>query len=289
MSTTQLAERPKRLIAWDTSSSVGVIVALEESVARSSAQSGYRVVVEWKLSLETSKHSERLLWAIDTVLESAGWKPEDLTAIGVGVGPGSFTGLRIGITTAKILASQLKVPLVPISSLALLARSAVEQVTWSRPHQRTWILALQDAAKGEWFTLVGTVQAVQNCVATADGDLPGAWARGVKERTLSPDALIEEAKKLLKKNRTQSWIATGLAVERYAEQLDSLPAARRIRVNSSFEPRALAQMTWEGFQQGILRSSSQIRPHYLRDSDAEVKLKKGLLKPPPLIHRTGIA
>src|SRR5690606_21471977 len=125
------------------------------------------------------------LWAVDAVLEAAGWELKDLSAIGVGVGPGSFTGLRIGITTAKLLGSQLGVPIVPVSSLAVLARGAVRAIQAHPKASKAWVLALQDAAKGEWFTLAGYASAVRNCVVTADGDLPGVWARGVKERTLA--------------------------------------------------------------------------------------------------------
>ena len=275
--------KPKRYIAWDTSSPTGIITAFEEF------NSGYRVVVEWTLSLETSKHSERLLWAIDTVLESAGWQLEDLCAIGVGVGPGSFTGLRIGITTAKILASQIQIPIVPVSSLAILARGAVRAAKAHPQGDRALILALQDAAKGEWFTLIGTAQAVQNCVVTADGDLPGAWGRGVKERTLAPETFLAEARKVLKKSKTLPWVAVGIAVQRYGDLLKILPKKQRIEMDFTFDPKVLAQIVWEGVQQGILRTSFQVRPHYLRESDAELKLKKGLLKPAPLIHRTGIA
>ncbi|MBS1959047.1 MAG: tRNA (adenosine(37)-N6)-threonylcarbamoyltransferase complex dimerization subunit type 1 TsaB [Bdellovibrionales bacterium] len=275
--------KPKRYIAWDTSSPTGIVCAFEEH------DKSYRIVAEWTLSLETSKHSERLLWTIDTVLESAGWKLEDIAAIGVGVGPGSFTGLRIGITTAKMLASQLNIPVVPVSSLAILARGAVRAVQAHPKAGQTLILALQDAAKGEWFTLMGPAKAVKGCVVAAEGDRPGIWARGVKERTIAPEDFLEEAQKLLKKSKTTPWVAIGVAVQRYGDLLKVLPKKQRIDVDFSFDPRVLAQIVWEGVQQGILRTSMQIKPRYLRESDAEVKLKKGLLRPAPLIHRTGIA
>jgi hypothetical protein len=111
----------------------------------------------------------------------------------------------------------------------------------------------------------------------------------VKERVLAPEVFLKEAKKVLKKSKGLPWVAVGVAVERYGDLLNQLPKKQRIPMDFTFDPKVLAQVVWEGVQQGILRTSLQVRPHYLRESDAEVKLKKGLLKPAPLIHRTGIA
>lgn len=284
---TKKLKTPIRLLAWDTSSTVGVLVALEQS-AQTPARP-YRVVAQWRLSLETSKHSERLLWAIDTVLQSAGWTLDEVSAFAVGVGPGSFTGLRIGLTTAKLLAFGRRLPIIPLSSLAILARAAELAVRVHPKADSTWILALQDAAKGEWFALSGLTKHLKNGLVPADGDRPGVWARGLKQELISPQAMLEQVKRTLAKNRSWKWLAVGGVVERYPELLAQLPKSRRIELESIPEALALAQMAWEGAQQGLLFEASQIRPHYLRASDAEVKLKKGLLKPAPLIHRTGIA
>lgn len=74
-------------------------------------------------SLET--HSARLLRSIEFLLEATGWAMGDLGLIAAGIGPGSFTGIRIGVSTAIGLAQTLKIPFAGISAFdALAARLA---------------------------------------------------------------------------------------------------------------------------------------------------------------------
>lgn len=277
----------QKYIAWDTSSATGVVVAFEIN------ENKFRLVSEWSLSFETGKHSERLLWTVDTVLRSAGWNLGDLSGIGVGVGPGSFTGLRIGITTAKILAAQLNIPTIAVSSLAILARGTVAQLEVDKSHDKTLLIACTDATKGEWFTLMGPAKSVRDCISMADGDAAGLWARGVTEKTLTPEEVMEQAKAYLKKNPKSSWIAVGQSVERYPETWKELPVKRRVKLYSLMEhqiqPRMLATLVWESVQQGVTRSHNHLKPRYLRASEAEVKLQKGELKVQPVTHRGGIA
>ncbi|MBS3886916.1 MAG: tRNA (adenosine(37)-N6)-threonylcarbamoyltransferase complex dimerization subunit type 1 TsaB [Dethiobacter sp.] len=73
-------------------------------------------------TLQTRKtHSERLLPLIAAMLSDVGLTPKELDGVAVAAGPGSFTGLRIGIVTAKTLGQALNVPLVGVSTLAALA------------------------------------------------------------------------------------------------------------------------------------------------------------------------
>ena len=164
-----------KYLAWDTSSTTGIVVAFEIH------ENKFRLISEWSLSFETSKHSERLLWSIDTVLKSAGWKLSELAGIGVGIGPGSFTGIRIGITTAKILAAQLKIPTIAVSSLALLARGLVPLLEADPENEKTLLIACTDATKGEWFTFMGPMKSVRDCISMHEGDEAGLWSRSTND------------------------------------------------------------------------------------------------------------
>jgi len=66
-------------------------------------------------------HAEKLLETIDTVLKQAGLKPGDLDAIAVSGGPGSFTGLRIGMSAAKGLAFGSSISIIPVPTFEALA------------------------------------------------------------------------------------------------------------------------------------------------------------------------
>jgi tRNA threonylcarbamoyladenosine biosynthesis protein TsaB len=90
---------------------------------------------------EGPAHARELMPAVAEAMERAGAGFADLEAIAVGVGPGTFTGLRIGIATARALASSSGLPLRPVSSLAALA----EGIEGERR------LALIDARRGELF------------------------------------------------------------------------------------------------------------------------------------------
>src|SRR5437764_9217146 len=66
-------------------------------------------------------HAEHLAPAIAYLLEQLDLSLDQLSAIGIGTGPGLFTGLRVGGTTAKVMAQTLRIPLIPVPSLDLLA------------------------------------------------------------------------------------------------------------------------------------------------------------------------
>jgi tRNA threonylcarbamoyladenosine biosynthesis protein TsaB len=98
---------------------------------------------------EPGRHAEQLLELVDGVLRKAGWKKHDLELVACCIGPGSFTGVRVGVATAKGIALALGLPIVGIGSLEVMA-----QAYWTRvaaPSADEGVVALLDARKGEVF------------------------------------------------------------------------------------------------------------------------------------------
>jgi tRNA threonylcarbamoyl adenosine modification protein YeaZ len=103
------------LLAFDTATPA-VTVALYD---------GERVVAE-RTTVDAMRHGELLAPGIAGVLGDVGLIQQDLTAVAVGVGPGPFTGLRVGLMTARTLAAVLEIPVYGVCTLDVLAVEAVE-------------------------------------------------------------------------------------------------------------------------------------------------------------------
>jgi tRNA threonylcarbamoyl adenosine modification protein YeaZ len=73
------------------------------------------------------RHGEQLLSQLDRLFHEQGIRPADLAGIGVGIGPGSFTGLRIGLATAKVIAHAVGSPIVGLLTTRLLAAAAAKK------------------------------------------------------------------------------------------------------------------------------------------------------------------
>ena len=93
-------------------------------------------------------HAERMMAVIDAALTEAGMKPADIDRIVVNIGPGSFTGVRIGVAAARALALAVKAECVGVSSLAAIAF----QHRAARPGSA--VMATLDARRGEAFAQV---------------------------------------------------------------------------------------------------------------------------------------
>jgi tRNA threonylcarbamoyladenosine biosynthesis protein TsaB len=194
-----------------------VLLALDTATPRVTValHDGSDVVAEHSAE-RAMKHGEQLAPAIDAVLREAGLVRQDLTAVAVGVGPGPFTGLRVGLVTARTLGFVLEVPVYGVCSLDVLAVEAVETPTVGEE-----FLVATDARRKEVYVAAYDADGVR-----ADGPHVLRPAEAATDRPvvgegalLYPEAFPRSATPV---RPSAGWLARTVAEER-AELLDPEP------------------------------------------------------------------
>jgi tRNA threonylcarbamoyladenosine biosynthesis protein TsaB len=199
-------------------------------------------------------HATRLLELTHTLLAEAGIGWSAIERIAVGAGPGTFTGLRVGVATARGLAQSLEVELVSVSSLRALAEPAVEAAEGA-------VLAAIDARRGEVFVA---------------GYLAGERSQGGLEppdELISPRALPPGEVTGVLVTSGASWLSVGDGAVRYREQLES--AGATVPQDGSPLHRVSAAAICELGARAMVASSQieAILPDYRRRPDAEIALE----------------
>lgn len=154
-----------KVLAIDTSNyTLGIAVMDEE-----------KVVGEYMTNIKKN-HSVRVMPAIETLLMDCDLTVKDLSKIVVAKGPGSYTGVRIGVTIAKTLAWTLNIPLVGISSLEVLAAGVGRYFSGS-------VSPLFDARRGQVYTGLYQYEKAELITVKADRILQSQdWVRELVER-----------------------------------------------------------------------------------------------------------
>jgi tRNA threonylcarbamoyladenosine biosynthesis protein TsaB len=204
-------------------------------------------------------HATRLLEMARELLAAAevGWR--ELDRIAVGVGPGTFTGLRVGVATARGLAQSLSAELVGVSSLQALAAGAFAcgpaAAEGSAPGT---VLAVIDARRGEVFA----------AAYESSGDRPRELTA---PRALVPERLAEvvaEAEDVA--GAPRSWLAVGDGAVRFRPQLESAGIA--VPQDSSPLQQVSAAVVCELAVNAPATSLHTLAPDYRRRPDAELAL-----------------
>lgn len=218
-------------LALDTSTSVPVAAVLR----------GAECLHRWQ-GTEELRHHETLLPGLHGCLEAANVKLRDLAFLTVGVGPGTFTGLRIGVATAKFLADPFDLPCVAVSSLVCLAHQSGRLGS-----QAVWAIA--DAKSRRVYALRFAPGAVDPSHAPPAGE----------NQALTPEeaaALVRPGEFLLGEGAALYSALWPSGIERPTP--DTGTEADRL------DPAVLGRLGWERFQRGLTCSALELQPTYLK-------------------------
>ncbi|MBP1719219.1 MAG: yeaZ [Deltaproteobacteria bacterium] len=232
------------ILALETATLIGSVALVDASMPEDASNLAMKVVGEITLNLQ-STHSERLMPSIHNLLEEASLKIHDLQGISLSLGPGSFTGLRIGVSTVKGLAYALKIPVVGVSTLEALACNV--------PYRSSVICPLLDARKKEVYA------------ALFQGDEGGTILRKSEDWVVSPEDLCRRV--------NGQTLFLGNAAEVYGEVL-----RKNLGSEASFAPPELslpravnvAKLSLPKFKMAQTLDLFSFTPIYIRRSEAEI-------------------
>ncbi len=207
---------------------------------------------------ERAGHQERMLPLAAELLERAQLELAAIDSIAVGIGPGTFTGLRVGIATARALAQALGCAIVPVGSLRALALSAAVELRESAGAEGLVALTLTDARRGELFA------AAYLCADAALGQTPREL---LAPRAIAPGAIAA----MIAQARAQAGSAALVAVGDGAGIVAAELAHGGVSVPPStsaahlIDGGALARLGALGEPEAIVA----VAPDYCRAPDAE--------------------
>lgn len=229
-----------RVLAFDTSSEITAVALCQ----------GAQVLAQDHAPSAEQRHAEGLLPKIQQCLDRAGWALAEIDLIAVGVGPGSFTGVRVGVATAKGLGLALQKPVCPVISLEALAYEAAAEAAGA------CFAPCIDAFKGELFAALYRADPAGLSLLLAPFHAP---PEQVAERLAAVSGGVAVS-------------LVGPGVTRYPALLPSLPAHIRPHQPALVGPSAcaIAALASGAYARGDIPELSKVLPVYLRDSDARL-------------------
>jgi tRNA threonylcarbamoyladenosine biosynthesis protein TsaB len=215
---------------------------------------GVAVIEDGKLIGEINthlpkNHSLRLMPAIEELFVQLGIEPKQLDGIAVAQGPGSYTGIRIGVTTAKTLAWSLNIPILGVSSLQVVAQNRLDY--------QGKIIPMFDARRGQVYRGMYTFDAQQQIAIATEEDRLQLFAD-----------LLEELKET-----EASLLFIGEGARQHVDQIYEVLGGRAMLARDiDHPPRAgqLAYIAWKLWDKRMEQVHS-FAPEYLQLAEAEAK------------------
>lgn len=198
---------------------------------------------------ETNAHSSKLSLMIEEVMEKASLKYSDLNAISVSKGPGSYTGLRIGVSSAKGLAYSLDIPLISIETLKILHIACMEKY----PNNNT--IPMIDARRMEVYSIIYDKEGKEIKNLSAD-----IIEKGIYEEYLNDD---------------EKYIIIGDGAEKCK---DVFAGDKRMVFDSEIKlsSKYMGEMSLAKYLRGEFEDTAYFEPYYLKNFIAAPSKVKGL-------------
>lgn len=228
-----------KVLSVDTSSLVATCAVVDEE----------KVLGEYTLNQDMT-HSERLIPMIKVVMDSLGLEPKDIDLFAAASGPGSFTGLRIGLATIKGLAHVSDKPVLGISTLEALAFN----IPWGEV-----VIPIMDARRDRVFTGIYS------------------WGNGKLEDILKPTILeIDELLDFIDDNYEDVMFngdGTNVFKERIVNRLGEKALFAPISLNMA-RASSVGELALLKWKEGNRDNYFELVPDYLRESQAQREFKK---------------
>jgi tRNA threonylcarbamoyladenosine biosynthesis protein TsaB len=188
--------------------------------------------------------TKQIIPAIDFILSKAGLTLREIDAFGIAVGPGFFTGIRIGLSTLKGLLIEMSKPIVPVSSLKALA--------WKLSSLTGYIIPLIDAKREELY-----VAGYQMDESELKEFFPPSC--------LNLDSLLDRF------DSPYPYYFVGNEIDQYRDELKSRYKNARFITRSSYLATEICQLTFHSFIRGeFITDLQDLLPLYIRKPDAEM-------------------
>ena len=224
-----------KILALDSSGMVASVAVFEDDT----------LIAEYTVNYKKT-HSQTLLPMLDEVVRMTETQLDGVEAIAVAAGPGSFTGLRIGASTAKGLGLALDIPLIPVPT--------VDALAWNLAGCAGLVCPIMDARRQQVYTGIyrvqdGTLEVLEPQMAIAVEDLAGR-CNTYEERI--------------------TFLGDGVPVYRGTlDELLTVPHAYAPGHLSRQRAGAVAALGMELYRKGCSQTAAQFAPDYLRVSQAE--------------------
>lgn len=229
-----------KVLAIETSSMLGGIAIMDDSQG---------LIAEMRLNVK-STHSERLMTTIAYTLKQAAVSLSDIDVFGIAIGPGSFTGLRIGLSTVKGLSYATGRPIVSVPTL--------EAFAYNFPFPRYPVCIMLDARKKEVYTAVFKWE--------DDG-----FVRLIDETSVRPEEFTRHS---LLVTRYDKFIFAGDGVLLYRDKIMETMGERAILASPEKMVPSPANVAYLGIKRAMKGEFSEpvsLVPFYIRKSEAEIK------------------